>query len=389
VDVRYAILFAMILGLVACGQASESSESSSADLADGDDGDQDGISDALEEQLIRRYRPFYKFTKEGDRIENNRPADPMKILADSQLKLMKGDNDVSGPIDGCNVGSYECKSDASFSASPQASMYCLDIPESDFDGVSADEAEAQSTGFYGHVVKDTIGGHDAYKIEYWQFWGFNNQDITIFGKGSFGDHQGDWTGLELWYDLTTKSIAKMGYLIHGNEVVFTMPESVESCGTDCFQTIKGSHYDMNLGSFFDDKELPKYSDNAAEIYFDDRGDDHTVVYIERGGHEFWPGPWGKPEIDLGPITVTDNAHNGQGLNYLVNADVNRSFNLGEVDHPLTPEARTILQFNGHWGCTNAHDLFGKAPQRRSPIGPATHCEWHWPNNGKSAPGCEN
>jgi hypothetical protein len=35
------------------------------------------------------------------------------------------------------------------------------------------------------------------------------------------------------------------------------------------------------------------------------------------------------------------------------------------------------------------DLFGLAPQRRSPVGPSMHCEWTWPNGSKAAPGCEH
>lgn len=363
------------------------------------DFDRDGIADALEEQLLRKYRPYYKFAKEGDKIEVNRPADPVAEIENAQLKTISGDNDVSDPIAGCGRASdkhlvpadtlYSCKPEVSFLNAKAVSNYCLNIADARYGGVSAEEAKAKSTGLFGHVTKDKVNGHDAYKIEYWQFYAFNNQDITVLGMGSFGDHEGDWTGLQLWYDTTTKTIAKLDYLIHGKELVFDIPVGTTATCRSCFQTVKGAHYDPNVGSFFDDAERPKYNDNQAEFWNDDAGTMHTVLYVERGGHEGWPGKWGKAEIDLGITTIHNNAHNGEGASYLVNSPTDRPLNLGEIDHPLTKNARLILEFNGHWGCTNAKDLFGKAPQRRSPVGPGMHCEWRMPDGSKAAPGCEH
>lgn len=376
-------------------------ESASATPGDANaDFDQDGIADALEEQLLRKYLPYYKFSKEGDKIEANRPADPIAEMESSQLKLMEGDNDVSDPIDGCGRASdkhlvpaasvYTCKPEVSFLKAKAVSKYCLNIADARYGGVSMEEAKKNSTGFYGHVTKDKVNGHDAYRIEYWQFYAFNNQDISILGAGSFGDHEGDWTGFQLWYDLTTKSVAKLDYLIHGKELTFNVPEGTKSSCKSCFQTVKGAHYDANPGNFFNDTDRPKYNDNSAEFWNDENGEMHTVLYVERGGHEGWPGPWGKAEaVDLGVTTIHNNAHNGLGDNYLVVPPPGRPLNLGEIDHPLTSSARTILQFNGHWGCTNSHDLFGKAPQRRSPVGPGMHCEWRMPDGSKAAPGCEH
>lgn len=363
------------------------------------DFDQDGIPDALEEQLLRKYRPYYKFSKEGDKVEANRPADPVAEIENSQLKQMSGDNDVSDPIAGCGragdkhlvpaASLYTCKPEVSFLKAKAVSKYCLNIADARYGGVSAGEAKANSTGLYGHVTKDKVNGHDAYRLEYWQFYAFNNQDISVLGMGSFGDHEGDWTGFELWYDLTTKSIAKIDYMIHGKEVFFNVPPGTKPACKSCFQAVKGAKYDPNVGSFHDANERAKYNDNAAEFWNDDSGTMHTVLYIERGGHEGWPGKWGKAEIKVGPMTVKNNAHNGEGANYLVAAPADRPLNLGEIAHPLTKNARLILEFNGHWGCTNTKDLFGKAPQRRSPVGPGMHCEWHMPDGSKAAPGCEH
>lgn len=363
------------------------------------DFDQDGIPDALEEQLLRRFRPFYKFSKEGSKVEENRPADPVAEIESSQLKQMSGDEDVSGPVAGCGrpddkhlvpaASLYSCKPEVSFLRTKAVSKYCLNLADARYAGVSAEEAKAKSTGFYGHVTKDKVNGHDAYRIEYWQFYAFNNQDITVLGMGSFGDHEGDWTGLQVWYDLATKSVAKLDYLIHGKEILFNFPADTKATCTSCFQAIKGAHYDPNVGSIQDDRERPKYDDNQAEVWIDETGAMHTVLYIERGGHEGWPGRWGNSDVKAGPIPIRLNAHNGEGQSYLVTAPADRPLNLGEIEHPLTKDARLILEFNGHWGCTNAKDLFGLGPQRRSPVGPSMHCEWHMPDGSKAAPGCEH
>ena len=108
-----------------------------------------------------------------------------------------------------------------------------------------------------------------------------------------------------------------------------------------------------------------------------------VVYIERGAHEFWPGPWGHAQIKVGPLTFHLNPHNGAGPSYLVDV-TGRMFNMGEVDHPLTRAGKLVLSFDGFWGCTNTTDLAGAGPHRRSPVGPALHCSWSWPDRGAVA-----
>lgn len=362
------------------------------------DFDQDGIPDVLEEQLLRRYRPYYEFTKEGDDVEEHRPSDAVAEVESSQLKQMSGDDDVSDPIAGCGRASDQhlipassvltCKPETSFAKAKKITTYCLNHANARYAGVSADEAKKKATGLYGHVSPDKVNGHNAYKIEYWQFYAFNNQDITVLGMGSFGDHEGDWTGVQVWYDREADVIAKVGYMIHGKEVFFNVPPGTKASCKSCFNTVKGKKFNPNVGSIFDDAEYPKYNDNQAEFWIDEQGREHVKLTIERGGHEGWPGKWGKGEHKAGPVTIKINGHSGGGLAYLV-ADVkDRAWNLGEVAHPLTPGARVILDFNGHWGCTNAKDVFGLGPQRRSPVGPAMHCEWKWPD-GKSVAGCEH
>jgi hypothetical protein len=240
----------------------------------------------------------------------------------------------------------------------------------------------------GHVTRDIVNGHPAYKIEYWQFFAFNNQDITILGMGSFGDHEGDWTSVQVWFDRELHRLAKIVYLIHGKDVTFDIPDKAPTTRSG-FVDVKGAHYDPNVGNFFDEKERAKYDDNQAQFWVDEHGYRHVVVYIERGGHEFWPGAWGYgTPASVAGITFHLDGHNGQSVSYLVPDVMDRPFNVGEVAHPLTANARIVLEYDGHWGCTNTRDLFGHGPLRKSPVGPSIHCEWRWPDRAPVA-GCEH
>jgi hypothetical protein len=360
------------------------------------DADHDGIADATEELLLRRYRPYYKFSKDGSSDEDFRPANPVYELEAAQLKIAPAnDTGTSGPLSGCGRTSdghlapaeslFDCRADASFLAKPAPSTYCLNIENARYGGVPFDQARDLATGLYGHVAPTTINGHDAYKIEYWQFFAFNNQDITIGGLGSMGDHEGDWTSVQLWFDRDLHRLVKTRYLIHGKEATFAIPASSPACH-DCMIDLHGTNYNPNPPNFLEHPEA--YTNNAAQFYVDDHRYKHPVVYIERGGHEFWPGAWGYAETSFGPLTFKLNPHNGAGPSFLVADLKTRLYNMGEVAHPLTRAGRFILQYNGMWGCTNAKEggLFGG--RRRSPVGPALHCSWRWPDRDPVA-GCSN
>jgi len=359
------------------------------------DRDDDGIADALEEDLLRRYRPFYRFSKKDGNDEDRRPADAVEELRHAQLKTMKGDGDgVTDPVAGCGragdqhldppASLYTCRSDDSLVTTPSKTKLCLNIENDRYPGVALDEAKTKATGLYGHVAPDTIDGHPAYKIEYWQFYAFNNQDITVLGLGSYGDHEGDWTSVQLWFDRTAGRVARVLYLVHGKTISFEVPAASTSCRS-CTAKVHGAHFDPNVGNFYDDSERPKYNDNQAEFFVDAQGFKHVVVYVEHGGHESWAGSWGHAQIDVGPIAIHLNPHGGDGTSYLVPDVQDRPLNMGEVDKPLTVEGSLILPFNGFWGSTNDTDFAG--PVRRSPVGPALHCSWKWTAHGPLA-GCE-
>jgi hypothetical protein len=359
------------------------------------DNDKDGIADALEEDLLRRYRPYYRFSKDKGADEDRRPADPVEELRHATLEKMRADGEGAEPVENPRVkcgrldppsALFTCRPDASLASARAKSAFALRLDAARHGGVSFDEARAKATGLYGHVTSDVVDGAPAYKIEYWQFFAFNNQDITVAGFGSFGDHEGDWTSVQLWFDRTAGRLAKILYLVHGKSIHFEIPSGPAPACKGCMIEVKGKHHDPNVGNFFDEAARKKYDDNQAEFFVDGQGYRHVVVYLERGAHEFWPGAWGHAEIDAGPIHVRLDPHNGQGTQYLVPDEMDRPLNLGEVDAPFGGDAAVVLLYNGFWGSTNAREIAG--PVRKSPPGPALHCSWKWPTQAH-ATGCEN
>ena len=364
------------------------------------DRDGDGIDDVTEELLLRRYRPWLKFSKDGDgNDEAHRPADPVAIMRNAQLRQFKGDGDgTTDPLNGCGRAGdhhldpasqiFTCRKDTSFLTNFAKTSYALNIADADYAGVSFDTFKKDATGFFGHVVGDTVNGHPAYKLEYWGYYGFNNQDIGVPGYRVFGDHEGDWTGVQVWFDRTEQRVAQILYLIHGRRVSFTLtPAMGKTTGASCFVSVKGPKYNPNPGNLFDDNERAQYDDNQAELWIDASGFKHVVVYVENGGHESWPGAWGHADIDAGPFTLAHpNPHHGDGTSLLLPVPAGRPLNIGEVEKPLTKDGAIILQYNGYWGSTNANDFGIRV--RKSPPGPASHCEWKFPNRGALAH-CEN
>jgi len=346
---------------------------------------------------LRRYRPYYRFSQASGQDETFRPADAIDVLSHAQLVVDAPDGGgTSGPVAGCGRAGdahldppeslYACAPDASLAVSNGLTSYALNIANATYSGVDFATAEADATGLYGHVSPTTINGHDAYMIEYWQFFAFNNQDISILGVDTFGDHEADWTSVQLWFDRVLGRIVRVRYLIHGKQATFDIPAVTPSC-SDCMLEIHGANYDQDPPEFF--STVAAYSNNSAQFYIDAQKFKHVVVYVERGAHEFWPGPWGHASVDVeGLFTLQLNPHNGNGPSYLVPSVTTRLFNVGEVDAPLTRAGSLLLPFDGFWGATNTKEVGFWGPLQRSPIGPALHCSWNWPS-GQPLAGCEH
>ena len=95
---------------------------------------------------------------------------------------------------------------------------------------------------------------------------------------------------------------------------------------------------------------------------------HPVVFVEHGGHEFWPSPFWE--------FYGAQKHGGDDTSdsYLTATPPN----LGEVEHPLSEEpfAVAITQFNGYWGTYSRALGFSNNP----PPGPPMHYAWTYPTN---------
>jgi hypothetical protein len=383
------------------------------------DEDKDGIEDNIEHQLLERFRPFYMFSNDGGE-ENFRPTDALWYLNQSEL-LTSGDEDDKPIIanDQYLIGSI-LFNEGIFGSS-DITKYNINIPyplptnyhinplhnvnNMDEPGRHGNTWEivlgVKNIGLYGHVVpvkletpfafnfhkvydgNTNIESPTYYKIEYWQFFGYNSVNKPF----DIGDHEGDWTSIQLIYDPQYNIIRSVFHFAHGilfrfditpeNNVrneFFTVPEGEikEYRGGANYDYIL-SHPDLELANLVlggtprlekDDKQIALAQNNRVRFFRDSQtGEeefDHPVVYIEHGAHEFYPSEYwdfyGAPN------------HNGKSYHYLTATPPN----LGEVEHPLKEAAgaEIILKFNGYWGA------YGKANTPAQ--GPALHQNWLWP-----------
>lgn len=364
------------------------------------DVDQDGIDDNLEHQLLERFRPFYMFSNDGGN-ENFRPADALWYIRQSEL-LGSGDENNS-PIIPRNQLANSPNSILFGNGSTDVTKT---IKRSDYHinpigdnpgrhGNEWNEVLAQKNiGLYGHVVPVNLTdpyaydfhhvydgfaqGKTYYKIEYWQLFGYNSANKT----GDIGDHEGDWTSVQLIYDPEYKIIRSVFHFTHGILLRYDITAQ-NNAHTTVFSIAEGEikeyqginfrlsqQLDLSYMVFGgippriekDYKKIELAQNNLVRFFKDPQTGafDHPVAYIEHGTHEFFPtenwGYYGAPN------------HNGNSYHYLTATPPN----LGEVEHPLneTPAANVILLYNGYWG---AYGKYNDPPQ-----GPPLHQNWLWP-----------
>ena len=360
------------------------------------DTDQDGLDDREEQRLLEKFRPYYKFSKQNGNADNYRPADVLWYI--KQSELLTTEQESESPIIPNNVLSSNTSaiifnqpegkgSDIKFNAiSTQYHVNPLN------DGPGREGADWSSVmyykniGLYGHVVPIKLeanngvlkydrfkipNGYDVgdsfLKIEYWQFFGFNDGN-----NGDAGMHEGDWITVQLIYNPRSAAVESVFYYEHGKlEIRFDMfgskgPFPVSYPGVpERFAEYQGYNYGgpcyADVGAINTDW-ISKNCSNIAIRFCEDpvtRQFTHPVVYIENGGHEPWP-MW------TGYFAGVSN-HNGD--------DYEHSFltstppNLGEVESPSlnTPGAFEIIRFNGSWGAKNG-----------GARGPSLHKQWTWP-----------
>ena len=347
------------------------------------DRDNDAIDDREEQRLIDKYAPFLKFSYDtGD--EPFRPTDPVWYIRHSELLTSRfgltsiSRASLSGApsllIDPSNAN----QGDSSLYSNQKKTDYRLNLdwdPDSPYytgyyDGDGHDWPEVVSSaniGLFAHVAPYT-GSPKQYKVEYWQFFGYNQAAtlgaLKILGPilgdiaSHAGDHAGDWATVQLIVQPADVSegnpvdrIISVFHYHHGNESRFDMSHERMS---RYIQQGEIKEYAQS-SSYDDDNTVQLYRDLNTGLYV------HPVVYIEWGGHEFWPntngGQSGSPK------------HNGTGKYAYLCRNIP---NLGEVDSPFGQDAKLILGFNGFWGAFNIGN--------NNPPGPSLHTEWKWPSN---------
>jgi hypothetical protein len=393
------------------------------------DVDQDGIDDALETMLLARHTPYLRFSIDGG-PDNYRPTDVLDYIRGSQLQSQRAEGNgviVPNSILSQNPNALLSHGSDLTSAPPQYrkdDRFLDPVGENPRIGRSWPEVRAsRKIGLFGHVVPfraeppftdflqcwksktennnlndNGLCGIDInpdapkhyYKIEYWQFFGFNEKK-----RVDFGDHEGDWATVQVIVHADTLQIAQIQHYAHGNRIGFDyrFVSSQKGKGWDDFEDgqilireYRGPNYGETVD--FDWHDLPtakakqKWAErnaqnNVVQMTRDSVSGEYThpVVYVENGGHEFWPTKaW----------TMADaQNHNGDDVenSYLAAPPVN----LGEVEHPMaeSPAANVVLRYNGRWGAwggayagTGSTGIFTNDP----PQGPPLHNGWTWPES---------
>jgi len=353
------------------------------------DNDFDGMDDNIEHYYLEKYRPYYRFSIHHGQTEQYRPTDINWFLERSEL-LESGDEDDSPLFDVNQIrqnpeiilatGSSNItvtKNRTDFYVNPLHDVPGINISDPGRHGNDWNEVFSnKNTGLYGHVVpihlnsveeydKNSIlssenqGSILFYKIEYWQFFGFNEADMA-FGVGN---HEADWTTVQLLYNTLTQKVEAVFHYAHGKiEFRFYINNAGEPLYFEDPDTREfyAEYRGKNFDKYADIVELiDNYSNNTLRFSQDPNTKEftHPMAYIEWGAHEFWPS-------EKGFYPGVPN-HDGNSYSYLTSTPPN----LGEVEFPLseTKMSKAILQFNGYWGAYNG-----------PPVGPTLHRQWTWP-----------
>ncbi len=361
------------------------------------DNDKDGLDDSEEQKLLEKFRPYYKFSKQYGKADDYRPTDVLWFIRQSEM--LTSQQESNSPITANNILANNTAAivfnqpngkGSDIKYNPHSTQFHINPLNngSGRNGAAWSEVMAKKNiGLYGHVVpikltvKDGVldynryripNGSDQgevyYKIEYWQFFGYNECHSV-----DAANHEGDWITVQLLYNPRNSTIESVFYYEHGAlEIRFDMagskgpyPVSYPNVA-EKFVEYQGKNYKNSCyvdGVSINGEKVNKACSNNAIRFCEDpvsRGFTHPVVYIENGSHEPWP-------TSDGYFPGVPN-HNGD--------DYEHTFltatppNLGEVDYPLnTSGAFEILRFNGRWGAKND-----------GAKGPSLHTEWTWPSS---------
>ena len=383
------------------------------------DKDCDGIKDSTETSLLARFTPYVRFSNDRG-VEQYRPMDAWNYVRWSELQT-DGDEGkgvivvnsilLNNPAAVLGKGT-DLMTDKRFREDRFLNPL-KDVPRKGGNWARygyewRDVLAKRNVGFYGHVVRfdvrqpqtdflqctrsktpsntnrdfvlcdldvDQKKPKSYYKIEYWQFFGYNGVGKPF----DFGDHEGDWTTVQVIVDVTTLEPVQVHHFAHGYRFGFDMQagrlRSTVDLNGGLVREYRGMYWSLPVEFWWHDTSQARANNVRSALSSQNnvlrmRRDattgkyDHPVVYVEHGGHEFWPTEaWGFQDSPN---------HNGDDVehSYLAAAPPN----LGEVEYPLAevPEATIVLRFNGRWGAYSRRNA--------SPQGPALHNGWTWPSS---------
>jgi len=338
------------------------------------DNDHDTINDDLEMELLKRFRPYYKFSRD----EKYLPSDALYQLQHAILrkrKIAEGSPSFlhSQPLD-CTGATDDPKqilicADQSMDLIQklQPTIHAIDLNDSlrsDPDSGKSDDwdsAISTSPGLYGHVVKDDT----LLKIEYWQFFPYSESSSSGFA------HEGDWETMQLWYEQSSDKVVGVCYWAHGAGICFDMNRGKKIYTENGFTYYQGSDINQTLQPIIpkdlESNRYPQAYQNRSISFYTKDNSMHPVIYIEKNNHAFWPSSEG--------IFKDGDLHNGDGHSYLTTFD-DEDKNLGELNATLPDTEHKnsiILQFNGFWGAEHQN-------LTTPPYGPTQRCQWHYQDN---------
>lgn len=412
----------LLASVVALAFASPGEVSSPA-FAQSVDQDQDGIGDALEKALLAKFTPFLRFTNDSGE-ELYRPMDARQYVQWSELQsdgdkgkgvLLRNGQLINSPavvLNQCSMeGNKKKCTNVTVTPEVRGDRFLSPMDSVPQPGQWArhgfawnDVLRNRNIGLYGHVTQLRIAPPQAdflncppgnnpssysrdhvlcgidgnsgrrdtyYKVEYWQFFGYNGVGKPF----DIGDHEGDWCTVQLLIDPRTQAIVQTHHFFHGRLAAYDLRKHAQFALIEGGQTreYRGPNFPNDVsatwhsGPVADNQNRDANSNaqnNIVRIAKDPRTGEftHPVVYVERGGHEFWPtDAWGFQD-------APSHSGNDRQHSYIAATPPN----LGEVEHPLaeTPDAIIVLQYNGRWG---AYSKKNSPPQ-----GPALHDSWTWP-----------
>jgi hypothetical protein len=232
------------------------------------------------------------------------------------------------------------------------------------------------------------------KLEYWQFFGYSHDyqnptpltNLIVPGTtailADLIDHGGDWCTVQLYVDADwalysnrpDKAILAIYHYAHGVQFGFDLSRvtnpnpSATNLEGFSIQELQGPFYGQPVSTAYKphetDNSVQAAQNNVVQLAQDPSSKlyIHPVVYVEWGGHEFFPSPaWSVGEA---------SKHNGTGKYHYIAQGVP---DIGEIGaaNPPTDQAKLITSFAGFWG------YYGTDNQNKPPPGPPLHKQWVW------------